>query len=202
MNHLRGVNLNNEYFALRHGESRPNVLGIVLSSPEEGVHGWGLSYTGRDQVRKSAKSALERGVLDRYTIIYSSDFLRAMETAEITREDLGVPKVTPTEKLRERYFGEWDKTPSENYNNVWVDDKRDPSHTNHGVESANHVQDRTTGLVLQIDQKYGGRKILLVSHGDALQILQTGFLGISPSEHRSVPHLNVAEIRELILNSN
>jgi hypothetical protein len=38
-----------------------------------------------------------------------------------------------------------------------------------------------------------------VSHGDTLQILQAGFLRMSPSRHRSLPHLAPAEIRQLHL---
>jgi broad specificity phosphatase PhoE len=103
--------------------------------------------------------------------------------------------------LRERYFGRWDKTSNRNYEKVWADDKVDPNHTNYGVESAAHVQERTTALILLLEGDYSGKKILLASHGDALQILQTGFLGISPSLHRDIPHLNVAEIRELTRKS-
>jgi len=199
MNYLTGVNLNNRYFALRHGESMPNVLGIILSSPEEGVHDGGLSKSGMVQVRRSAESALEKGILDSDTVIYSSDFQRAMETAEIARRVFDAHEVIPTVRLRERYFGEWDKTTNKNYDKVWVDDKVDSNHHNYGVESADEVQDRTTQLIMELEKKYTGKKILLVSHGDALQIMQTGFLGISPSKHRTVPHLNVAEIRELVV---
>merc|ERR1719414_343626 len=41
--------------------------------------------------------------------------------------------------------------------------------------------------------------VVLVSHGDALQLLQTAFQGVSPSEHRSLPHLHPGELRELCL---
>jgi hypothetical protein len=29
--------LRNEYYALRHGESIPNVIGIIVSDPERGI---------------------------------------------------------------------------------------------------------------------------------------------------------------------
>ena len=44
-----------------------------------------------------------------------------------------------------------------------------------------------------------GRDILLVSHGDTLQILEAGFLRMDPSAHRQLPHLDTAQIRELRL---
>jgi hypothetical protein len=40
MNNIYGFNLKNRYFALRHGESEANVLGIILSSPIEGPPRW------------------------------------------------------------------------------------------------------------------------------------------------------------------
>ena len=59
--------------------------------------------------------------------------------------------------------------------------------------------DRTTALIADLEQRYSGRDILLVSHGDTLQILQAGFLRVDPSGHRRLPHLDTAEIRELRL---
>ena len=44
--------------------------------------------------------------LDANTLIYSSDFARARQTAELARELLGAPDVQLTHNLRERSFGE------------------------------------------------------------------------------------------------
>ena len=59
--------------------------------------------------------------------------------------------------------------------------------------------DRTTALIADLERRYSGRHILLVSHGDPLQILQAGFLRIDPSRHRSLPAIETAEIRRLHL---
>jgi broad specificity phosphatase PhoE len=61
------------------------------------------------------------------------------------------------------------------------------------------VLDRVTALIADLERRYSGRDILLVSHGDTLQILQAGFLRMDPARHRSVPHLATAEIRPLRL---
>ena len=61
------------------------------------------------------------------------------------------------------------------------------------------VLDRTTAFVAALERRHSGRDILLVSHGDTLQILQAGFLRVDPSRHRSLPHLATAEIRRLHL---
>ncbi len=101
--------------------------------------------------------------------------------------------------MRERYFGDWEQKHNRHYQDVWDEDINDPNHKNNNVESTAEVLDRTTSLIKDLEEKYSGKKILLVSHGDALQILQTGFEKVSSSCHRSLPHLNVAEIRELTL---
>ena len=52
MNHLSGVNrLANRYHAMRHGQSRANVAGVIVSGIENDRRGdWGLSELGREQV--------------------------------------------------------------------------------------------------------------------------------------------------------
>ena len=67
------------------------------------------------------------------------------------------------------------------------------------VESVMSVIDRTTSLIEELEQKHDNCIIILVAHGDVLQILQTAFLDISPREHRKLPHLKQAEIRRMSL---
>ena len=61
--------------------------------------------------------------------------------------------------------------------------------------------DRVDRLVADLERRYAGRDILLVSHGDTLQILQAGFLRMNPSPHRRLPELRTAEIRQLRLDA-
>lgn len=191
--------LKNRYFALRHGESVPNVLEIVLSHPEHGTNEkFTLTKNGEKQVIDSAEKAKSDDLLDDKTIIYSSPFSRTKKTAEIVKEILGVKEEIHFDKrLRERWFGDFERTHSSNYRKVWDVDAGNPNHKNFNVESTQEVQDRTISLINDLEKKYTNKKILLVSHGDALQILQTGFLDKSPSQHRNSNHLNTAEIREL-----
>jgi glucosyl-3-phosphoglycerate phosphatase len=189
--------LHNRYFALRHGTSQANEQGIILSHPREGTKGYGLTPEGREQVRASVMQAVMNGVLDASTIVYSSDFIRARETAEIASEILQSDGIVETTKLRERFFGNWEKTHNSNYQKVWDDDEKDAHHKNYGVESASEVLSRTTSLIVDLESLYQGRTILLVSHGDALQILQTAFENVSPTKHWQLSPLQTAEIREL-----
>jgi len=183
--------LRNRYYLVRHGQSEANVVGIIVSSPHNGVGRFGLSPLGRDQVRTTALPS----ELGPQAIVYASDFLRARETAEIIAERLGAgtPMLTPA--LRERDFGTWELTSTENYAQVWAADERGGSQDHDRVETAGHVAERVQGLVAQIEETHDGAGVVLVSHGDTLQILQAVLSGIDPALHRSLPHLETAEVR-------
>lgn len=184
--------LRNRYFLMRHGQSKANVAKTIVSSLARDASGdYGLSDLGREQARQAAKGS----GLPPDTVICASPFARARQTAEIVREHLGAPPAAVTDALRERYFGDWDGTDTANYEKVWAGDQA--GRAENGVEPAAGVQDRVTALVADLEAAHEGRSILLVSHGDALQILLTGFLGLDPSLHRSGPPLATAEIREI-----
>lgn len=198
MNHLENLpTLKNRYFLMRHGQSKANIKGIIISDPENGIlEDHALSDVGRKQARDSvAKSRLSKDV-----IIYCSDFSRARETAQIVQEVLGAKPVTITHSLRERHFGNWETSDHSNYQKVWDDDAADAAHTNNNVEAVWAVLDRATKFILELEKKYNNQEILLVSHGDTLQILQTGFQKSDPAKHRSLIHLETAEIREVVLH--
>jgi probable phosphoglycerate mutase len=217
MNHLSRVNrLANRYHAMRHGQSRANVAGIIVSGIENDRLGdWGLSDLGRGQVLAAARAC----GLPPDTVICSSDFSRAWQTAEIVRARLGAPPVVVAAALRERCFGDLEGTTTDNYARVWAVDEARTGDTGTetaadsgdagadsgggdaggGVEPAAAVLDRATALVADLERRYSGRDVLLVSHGDTLQILQAGFARMDPATHRRLPHLGVAQIRPLRL---
>jgi len=189
--------LRNRYFAMRHGHSLANLQGIIVSHPENGRGAYGLSDLGRRQVADSLAAAQS---LDEKTLIVSSDFERALETARIARRTLGCTNpVIVDERLRERNFGELELTSDRGYEAVWQQDAADPDSDWRGVESPNRVMQRVTSVVAEYEASHRGATLLLVSHGDALQLLQTAFRKQDASCHRSLEHLQTAEIRLLQL---
>ena len=199
MNHLLTLDrLANRYFVMRHGQSQANLQQVIVSHPQNGVDAYGLSEHGMTQARESVKSCSQ---LDSNLLIVSSDFRRARETAEIAQELLGTTSpVQFDQRLRERNFGEWELTPDSAYPLVWARDESNPDNDDKGVESPNQVMQRVTALVCDCERKYSGATMLLISHGDALQILLTAFSKQDASEHRRQQHLETAEIRALSLS--
>ncbi len=186
--------LNNHYCIMRHGESEANVSGTIVSSPGVGTSSYGLTERGREEVMKTG---MENRLIRKITAIYSSDFLRARETAEIIRELTGIAEITTTPLLRERFFGNLDMTEDANYSLAWEGDEEGPENSRHGVEPTSQVEWRIRELLNECEFENSGGTVLLVSHGDTLQITQALFQGLPVNRHRDLPHLNKAELRLL-----
>ena len=200
--------LKHDYYALRHGQSLPNVQGIIMSNPN--VTGYGLSETGQAQAAQAAIDVATAFQQHNYTklVVLTSDLQRARETATIVCQHNphlpiyqgGGPVLEV--RLRERWFGAWDGTTDQNYDKVWQDDAVDASHQNMGVESVHNVMKRTTQCILEWDAQLPPQDrlmVVLVAHGDVLQILQTAFEKMDGRRHRSLPHLETAQLRRLHL---
>ncbi len=186
---------------MRHGHSLANLAKIIVSHADHGVDGFGLSEQGVAEVNQSIAKQQQ---LPTSTLIFCSDFLRTRETAEIVAQYLGGnlggnETPIPVARLRERHFGDLEFSPDNAYPSVWAEDTKSPDSEFCGVESANQVMARTTSMVSEIEKKYTNQTVLLVSHGDALQILQVAFHKLDASRHRQMDPLGTAEIRGLSL---
>ena len=134
-------------------------------------------------------------------VVVSSDFKRARETAEIIHRHFKVTAPLRLEtSLRERDFGDFNMTDAANYQKIWSHDAQDPNHTAFGCESVMSVFSRTSALIERLEEEYKSeeRTVLLVSHGDTLQIILTRFAGVAPECHRTLDHLGNCDVRELV----
>jgi len=191
--------LRNEYYALRHGWSKANDAGIIVSRIDSGARlEYGLHATGREQAR-AAGDAFKAIVQTRPVTILASDFSRTYETAKAVAAAVGAD-VEAEPALRERDFGDFELGPNTAYDQVWARDAVDATHTDNQVEAAAAVLARAAGAVRRVEESAReGHAVLLVSHGDCLQILQTAFAGVDVAAHRSLPHLETCELRRLEL---
>ena len=185
--------LRNHYLVMRHGHSQANAMGLVVSSPEHGLSGYGLSAKGEEQM---SRRLAEWHLAAPQQILYS-DFLRTTETAQRVADHFDVP-LNPDARLRERFFGEYDLHPDHVYHDVWDVDARDPSQPLKQVESVHQVAERLCALIAELEQRYNDTTLLLVSHGDPLQILLTTAAGRPLNEHREISPLAPADVRPLI----
>ena len=185
---------------MRHAQSLANCEGLIVSRPENGLLNYGLSKKGQLQVKDSAFKFIY--TFDRKIQIISSDFKRAKETADVIHQSLRVTTAIKfDERLRERDFGDFELHSDMHYQTTWDNDAKDSSHTINNVESADDVMTRVTKLIVDIEKEYSKSTLLLVAHGDTLQILQTAFQKQAATKQRELAHLENAEIRELFLKN-
>lgn len=171
----------NTYFLLRHGESVKNVKKIEVCWPEKIPSP--LTKKGREQIKKVALS-LKKEKVD---LIISSDLLRTKETAEIVAKEIGV-KVIFDKRLREINFGIFNGGNAKEMNTYFNPEgklsqrevlfkkfeKRWPQGENYL-----DVQKRLYSLLLSLEKKYKGKKILLVSHCRPITFLEALMKGWS-----------------------
>nr|KJB47465.1 hypothetical protein B456_008G040700 [Gossypium raimondii] len=176
--------LRNRYWVLRHGKSIPNEKGLIVSSLENGIRlEYQLASEGVEQAELAGKLFLkelkENDIpLENVRMCYSP-FARTRHTAEVVASTLNLPFEGPQckvmEDLRERYFGpSFELLSHDKYTEIWAMDEKDPFTRPEGGESVDDVASRLASAMATMESEYEGRcTILVVSHGDPLQILQT-----------------------------
>ena len=196
----RVTSLSNRYFLLRHGQSYANQQGLIVSIPAHAVGQYGLTFKGQREVEAHVARAKKEGKFSAPSLIVSSPFLRARQSAEIASRILNAT-IQVDERLRERSFGDFELTTDTNYQAVWTKDQQNPLHTEWGVESLAAVLYRTTSLVEELEQQVSDHSVFLCTHGDVASILVCGFLNAELSGHRELGAMGTGEVCELLLQS-
>lgn len=143
----------------RHGETDWNVERRV-----QGHSDTPLNDNGRAQARALADELAGEQI----DSVYSSDLLRAHETARIVAGPRGL-EVIAIRDLRERNFGTWEGLTDEE---IYV---RHPQAREHSwqewgdAETQSEMAERVVGALLRIAETHPGERVLVVSHGGPLR---------------------------------
>lgn len=167
---------------VRHGESEGNEQGIL-----QGRRDGPLSLRGRDQILKVG----ERLRSEPLSAIYTSDLVRARETAEaIARFHPDVPFHT-RECLRERSWGEFEGGPSERWR-VALEESGLPFHEYipPGGESVRHVLDRVSPFARELRDGHREGTVLVVAHHSVNRALIYYLTGHPIENWRAIEQLN------------
>ncbi|UXZ54137.1 histidine phosphatase family protein [Halomonas sp. 7T] len=179
----------NRYLLMRHGHSQANEQRLIISSPERGLSGFGLSLTGEEQL----SSVVAQWHWQAPTKVVHSDFLRTTQTAERVATAFGLT-LEKEKRLRERYFGELDGQADSHYPSVWAHDAQSANHQQWQVEAVSSVAARMCAVIESLEQQCEGETVLVVSHGDPLQILLTALANKPLTQHREQTALQPASI--------
>ena len=131
---------------------------------------------------------VERGRAD---ALYSSDLLRARQTAQPVAQALGLSPVFLPE-LRERHFGCCEGlTFSEIEARYPIDARaivsRDPDHVSPGGESRRQHMARVLACVARLVGRHRGQAIVIVTHGGVLDVVYRRVHGLPPEASRDYP---------------
>ncbi|KZV37885.1 MATE efflux family protein 3, chloroplastic [Dorcoceras hygrometricum] len=125
-----------------------------------------------------AKELKKRNIgIEQIRICYSP-FSRTSHTAKVVASVLDVPfdgsQCKAMEDLRERYFGcSFELMSHDKYPEIWAMDEKDPFTRPEEGESVADVVTRLTRALTDMESEFEDCTVLIVSHGDPLQILQT-----------------------------
>jgi len=149
-------------FIVRHGESVKNLLHVCNADPTKD---YPLTEKGRKQAQELAKKIKEQ----HFDIICTSELPRAQETAEILGEGRGIP-IIADERLNEVNQGIFEGRLLEDLRKF---NKGDRVHnTPDGGETPGMLLDRMLSCVMSLKEQ-GFREVLIVSHGDPIQVLRS-----------------------------
>ncbi len=158
----------NVFIFSRHGEAEQNVEGIVSCYPEKTPYH--LTDKGVVRAHSMADRIQQQGGVD---MIFSSDLLRTHETANAVGDLLGVPVATDP-RLREYNIGIYNGKTKEEFDTKFPFESRWETAPDEG-ETNHDVQRRMLDFIHDINQRYNGKKILVVSHGDPIYVVMKYF---------------------------
>lgn len=156
---------------MRHGEAENNVMHIF----SDAMNAYPLTAHGRTWAGRAAAVLRSYGV----THIYTSPVRRARETAHIVGKIVGA-RVHVVHGLREVRFGRrYANKPVKEFEKAYPSFLKRFHDAPPGGETYTVIQKRMLLSILQIDRKHRDARILIVSHGDPLWLLESGLAGYS-----------------------
>lgn len=188
----------NHFYLMRHGHSTKNGNsdGTDVLNSKLDHDTYELTDEGIKQVQQKAEWLSEQGGVD---MIVSSPFLRAKQSAEIIAKMLGVDCVID-ERLKELDHGlecegkNYLKCPATGSGRSMDTRKHEDG------ETWREAKKRMFAVAKELNDKYRGKKILVVSHGDPLWLLSSTLRGWSDEktiELRKPSYLQQGGLHEL-----
>jgi probable phosphoglycerate mutase len=141
-----------------------------------------LNEVGREQARELAETLAGRSI----DVVYSSDLVRAHETALIVAERLGLP-VEGDAGLREVDVGDWSgrlvaeiEAADPEAFQLWRQGRK----AWNGGESYEEMGERVVGAVLRLAARHPGETVLIVTHGGSIRACRATAAGLDYAASR------------------
>ena len=165
---------------VRHGQTHLNKAGIANGRTMDDS----LNEEGIEQAKKTLAE-----ISNNYTEIYSSDLLRAKQTAEILNQKLKLT-IKYDKRLVERNMGSltgksWKEIGLEISE---IDKNQEYDYRPYGGESAEDVRKRLFSFIDEIIKNKKDQKILVVTHGGIIRLLHHLLNKTSETIHNASVH--------------
>jgi len=180
----------NELFLIRHGQSENNVEHIITTHPKEGENP--LTEKGKKQVNKLAEDLKGRKI----NLIFSSPVQRTRETAEIIARKTEA-EIIFDKRLLEIEFGKFERKKENEYLNAYPQLINPGKTDKNGVEGIFEIKKRLGSFLKDINEKYKGKNIAIVSHGGPLMVFNGILLGLNDKDILNLPMLKNGEFEKL-----
>ena len=174
----------------RHGQSIANAQKRFAGHSD-----FDLSEIGKLQAELAGEYISKSFKID---IIYSSDLLRAYNTAVPTARRLGL-EIIPTVELREIFAGDWEGMTTDDIAvlyqkdfDVWKNDYAFSRCT--GGESTAEVYRRVIKTVTRLAEEHDGKTIMLSTHATLVRAIQAYSMGLDETRVGEIPFTHNASI--------
>ena len=147
---------------MRHALPETILLGVI----DSGQGDYHLTPSGKKRAEEVGKK-LKKEKID---FIVSSDILRAKETAEGVAKHLGVP-VHFDKRLREIYLADMSGKPSSVYHAAFPTFAERFMIAPEKGETLRDVRSRSWDAFMDLEKKYEGKRILIISHESPIWML-------------------------------
>jgi isoleucyl-tRNA synthetase len=187
----------NTYTLMRHGEAESNVSGVVSTGKDASDP---LTQEGKEQIKAQIETLKNLNI----DLVIASPFLRTKMTADIIAETLALIKeqIVFDDRLGEIQVSEFDGRSVEDYRAFLQAGSHWSTQRPEGGESWSDVKRRVGAFLYDIEMRYHGKRILIISHNSPLRMLgEVGSgraLNVSGFDHDTEGHaFQNGEIRDL-----
>ena len=166
--------MRNQYYIIRHGHSLRNAKNIASCWPEKSLVP--LTKKGKQEIQAAAKKIKNKKI----NLIFYSDLLRTKQTAEIIGKALSI-KPKADKRLREVDVGIFNGRPLDEIGRFW-DKERKLSPLEYYKkkfqvaspkgETYVDIEQKLSDFIQEMEKKYKGKNILIVSHQRPLTLLE------------------------------
>lgn len=194
----KNIGSSNTYTFMRHGEADSNTRDIISCKEEDDIH---LTEKGRAQAKAAATKLKDRKI----DLIITSPVQRTRETAAIVAETIGISNgdILVDARISEVNTGDFNGQNINTYRNYFANTLEKFTKSPPGGETLEHMRMRVAEFLYDIEEKYHGKNILLVTHEYGTWMMEAAALGATNEEAAEMrnrggdDYVNYAEVRDL-----